>query len=216
MKQNHTNNPTSFKTKLENFWYYYKIPVIIVVVLAAIFSFLFWGDSDSVVTDVNIAIVSADVLTESTINFNEALPDLITDANGDGEANITVSRFFISKDLTEENDETYQNNLESALADKGAILFIADAANYERLIKKDAFCPLDEFFDTEAYGDRVMYRDGVPIAFHLTGSKVLADMTFTTDDLYAMLLFRRDEDANDPTETIMYENAAAVLTELLK
>ncbi len=215
MQQEHTDKNTSLKTKLENFWYYYKIPVILVLVVLLVLAILFWGDSDSVVTDLNIAIVTSETLTEKTINFNEALPGVIADTNNDGEANITISRFFISKDLTDENDETYQNNLEVQLANKGAVLYIADAANFERLRKKDAFCRLDEFFDTVALGDRVIYRGEEPIAFHLTGSKLLADMSFTTDDLYAMLLFRRPEDANDPAEAIMYDNAVAVLTELL-
>lgn len=215
MQQEDQNKPASFLSKVENFWYYYKAPVIIVIVIAAVLAILFTSNSDSVATDLNIAIVTSETLTEESINFNESLPGLIADANGDGEANITISRFFISKDLTQENDETYQNNLESQLANKGAIIYIADAANYERLIKKDAFCPLDEFFDTEAYGNRVMYRGDQPIAFHLTGSKLLADMSFTTDDLYAMLLFRRPEDADDPIENTEYANAVAVLKELL-
>ena len=142
MQQEDQNKPASFLSKVENFWYYYKAPVIIVIVIAAVLAILFTGNSDSVATDLNIAIVTSETLTEESINFNESLPGLIADANGDGEANITISRFFISKDLTQENDETYQNNLESQLANKGAIIYIADAANYERLISCWLICPL--------------------------------------------------------------------------
>ena len=87
MQQEDQNKPASFLSKVENFWYYYKAPVIIVIVIAAVLAILFTGNSDSVATDLNIAIVTSETLTEESINFNESLPGLIADANGDGYVN---------------------------------------------------------------------------------------------------------------------------------
>jgi len=41
-------------------------------------------------------------------------------------------------------------------------------------------------------------------------------MGFSNDDLYATVLFRRPEDAQNQTINTQYENGVAVLTELLK
>ena len=62
----------------------------------------------------------------------------------------------------------------------------------------------------------MIYRDGVPIAFRLSGSKVLKDLELNDDALYAMLLFRRPDDENDAMCNGEYQNAVLVLTELLK
>ncbi len=202
--------------KLENFWYYYKVPVIIVIIIALAGIFLVGELSENVPSDLSISLVSADVLSNESINFNEALPGLIQDIDNDGGANITISRLYISESMKDENAEVMKTSLEAQLANKGATLFIVDRTNFDNLIKKDAFCPLDELMDVSEYGDRVIRRNDVPIALHLAGSKVLADMKFVNDDLYALVLFRRPGEKNDPVRVKEYENAARVLTELMK
>ena len=206
----------SFKAKLENFWYYHKATVIVVtiVVLAGI---LLVGElSKQVPSDLKISLVSADALSDGNINFNKALPGVIADIDDSGDAIITIERLFLSKSLSEDNAEATQQSLEAQLANKGATLFIVDRVNYDRLIKKDAFCPLNELMDLSTYGDRVLYRGDTPIALHLTGSKVLSDMKFLSDDLYALVLFRRPGEENDPVQVAEYDNAVKVITELMK
>lgn len=206
----------SFKAKLENFWYYYKTAFILglVVVLAGVF--LISELTKKVPSDLKISLISEDVLSEASINFNEALPGIVQDIDNNGDASITISRLFINDKLEKEKAEAMSQSLESQLASQSATLFIADKANYEKLIKKDAFCPLNELLDVTPYGDRVLYRGETPIALHLAGSKVLADMQFVTDDLYALVLFRRPGDENIPERVKEYENAVNVMIELMK
>ncbi len=215
MKQTEQNEQkTSFLAKVENFWYYYKVPVILGIVFLAGLLILLPGPSSRIPGDLKLCLVSEGILNEGTINFNEALPGLIQDIDGDGSANITINRIFLTKDLTEENAEAYMRSLESLLSTRGATLFIFDAVNYERMIKKDAFCPLDELLDISLYGDRVFYRNEVPVALSLKGSKVLSDMGFINDDLYAMVLFRRPGEENEPERVKEYDNAVLVLKAL--
>lgn len=206
----------SFKAKIENFWYYYKSAVILIgiVVLAGIL--LLNEFTKTVPSDLKVSLISAGTLSEGNINFNESLPGVIEDIDASGDANITIARLFLSESMKEDNAEAMRQSLESQLANKGATLFLVDAINFERLVKKDAFCPLDELMDISGYGDRVFYRDGTPIALHLTGSKVLSDMEFLNDDLYALILFRRPGEENDPVCVAEYKNATKVLTELMK
>ncbi len=216
MQKNESRKAQSLKSKIENFWYYYKIPVLIILCIAGILMLCFCGTNKTVASDLRVSLISTNVLTEGSINFNEAMPGLISDINNDGEANITITRLFIGEDSSEENSAYALQGLESQLAEKGATLFLFDQVNFDRMIKKDAFCPLDEFFDTRAYKDKVIYRDEVPIAFSLSGSKVLGDLELNDDALYAMLLFRRPDDENNAMCNGEYQNAVIVLTELLK
>lgn len=215
MQNDNKEKKPSFKEKTENFWYYHKSVVITLLVIGLIITAFIVTKPKDIVPDLSISLVSAEPLTEGSINFNTALPGVISDINEDGQADIGVIRFYIGKDVTDESTQSQVKMLESQLADKGATLFIVDKLNFERMIKKDAFCPLDDFFDLTAYQDRVFYRNDVPVAFHLAGSKVLADMDLLNDDLYALLLFRRPGEENDPVRSAEYENAVLVLKELL-
>lgn len=213
---NETQEKQSLKAKIENFWYYYKVPTIIILVVLCIGALVLMSAPESVHGDLNIVLVSAEPITEGTINFNDVIPkEAIKDINEDGRQDITFSRLFVSAEIKDDDTRAYQQTLESYLSGRKAVLYIFDRVNYDRMIQKDAFCPLDEFFDVNAYRDRVLYRNDEPMAFSLAGSKALADMGLSNDDLYALMLFRLPEGELEPLEPL-YENAVSVLTELLK
>lgn len=213
---NRKQEKQSFFSKLENFWYYYKTPVILAAAFIFILSVVICQNLQSVKTDLNIALVSVDVLNEGNINFEEKLAAQMIDSDQNGEKHITLTRIFLNPKSTDENTESTRLHLESLLADKGAVLFIFDKENFEYIMTKDAFCPLDALMDTAAYGDKVYKRNEVPVALHLAGSTLLKDMGFTNDDLYATVLFKRDEDAQNQVLAAQYENGITVLKELMQ
>jgi len=206
----------SFFAKLENFWYYYKTPVILAAVFIFILSVVISQNLKSVKTDLNIALVSADVVNEGNINFESYLGEQMADSDQNGEKHITLTRIFLNPKSTDENNESARLHLESLLADRGAVLFVFDRQNFEHYIAKDAFCSLDEIMDITPYGDNVFYRNDVPVALHLEGSKLLKDMGFSNEDLFATVLFKRDEDAQNQVLSAQYENGVTVLKELMK
>ncbi|MBE7048502.1 MAG: hypothetical protein E7393_03925 [Ruminococcaceae bacterium] len=216
MKSKETDRVNTWRDTIENFWYYHKVAVIVIIIGILIVGVLVTQHSSRLVTDLNISLVTAEDLLEESINFNEALPGLIKDSNKDGEANITISYMLIGQDIEKEENANQLNSLEQQLMNNGATLFIVDSLNYDRLIKKDAFCPLDTFFDVALYQDQILYRNDEAIAFSLKGSKVLREMKFINDDLYALLLFQRPGEENDPVRNIEYQNAVAVLSALLE
>ncbi len=205
----------TWKQKLDNFWYYYKFHCLIALV-ALLGVWLVFDFVTQPVSDLNISLTSIGSLSEETINFNEALPGLIVDANHDGMENITISRQFIGEDAEGKDSREHYSKLLSQLSEKGATLYIMDKVNFDRMIKKDAFSALDEWMDVASYGDRVIYRGDSPVALSLKGSRILADMKFTDDDLYGLILFTRPEDANDAFTQAQYENAAKVLAALME
>ncbi|MBR6729552.1 MAG: hypothetical protein IKL80_05250 [Clostridia bacterium] len=216
MKNTEQNENRTFKHKWEDFWYYHKVTVIICIFILVFIAMFISQFTSKIKTDLNISLITADVVTEGSINFDELLSDRIQDTNADGENNITLTRLFITGKEDDEADEASRQNLEAQLANRGSVIFIFDAYNYENAIKKDAFCPLNELIDVESYGDRVVYHNEKPMALSLKGSALLADMGFSNDDLYALVLFRRPEDAQNETLNLQYENAAVVLNELMK
>jgi len=215
-RHENANENQSFFRKIENFWYYYKWSVILGLLAVLIVAFFISEFTNRVPTDINISIVTKDMITEGSINFEQVLGEKIQDANGDGEKHITISRLFITEDAEDENTESAIYTLESQLADKGAVLFIMDQYNYERVMARDAFCPLNEMIDISTLGDRVLYRGDTPIALSLKGSALLPEVGITNDDLYALVLFKRDEDAQNQEINKQYENGSVILAELAK
>ena len=192
------------------------MPVILVIIFLVIGGYFVYERTSAVVSDLKVTIATSEALTEASINFNEAMPGVVKDINNDGEENITIMRLYIDGNEEDENTQSSLKTLEAQLADKGTTVLIFDKLNFDRMIKKDAFCPLNELIDVTPYGDKVMYRDNVPVALHISGSYVLKNMDFTNDDLYAMVLFRRPQDANDTELNAEYENASLMLKELMK
>jgi len=214
--ENNKQSAQSFFTKIENFWYYYKTPVILAAVFIFIISVLMIQNKDSVKTDLNIALITTGTVHEGTINFENHVVDLLKDSDGNGEKHVTMSRIFMTSNEKDEKNETARYHVETLLADRGAVIFLFDRTNYDRFIVKDAFCPLDELMPIDNYTDKLLYPGETPIAFSVKGSRLLADIGFSNDDLYATVLFRRPEDAQNQTINTQYENGVAVLTELLK
>ena len=89
------------KNKLQNFWYYYKIPAIIILVIFAAGLYFFLTTRGSVPDDYHIAIVSSRGCSgEQLAKIKTALERAGQDQNGDGVTvvGIRVFHFAIGQD----------------------------------------------------------------------------------------------------------------------
>lgn len=206
----------SVKDKIENFWYYHKGIVIACLILIFMVGLTLVNKLTIKKSDLTIALITAAPVTEENIRIGHALTPVMTDINNDNGAYLTTAQFPIAEDASDEQSQNYIKLLESQLSNRAATLFIVDKPNLDRLLKKDAFSPLDDFFSIKDYADRIVYHNEKPMAFHLVGSNTLSEIGFTTDDLYALLLFHLPEDKENPVREGEFKNAVSVLTELMK
>ena len=89
------------KKKLQNFWYYYKIPAIIILVIFAAGLYFFLTTRGSVPGDYHIAIISSRSCSDEQLSkVKTALEGAGEDQNGDGvtAVGIRVFHFAIGKD----------------------------------------------------------------------------------------------------------------------
>ena len=89
------------KKKFQNFWYYYKIPSIIALIVLAAGIFFFLIQRRSVESDYHAAIVSLQNLSADQLErVQRVLESVGRDQNGDGSvaAELRVFRFAIGQD----------------------------------------------------------------------------------------------------------------------
>ena len=120
------------KQKLQNFWYYYKIPTIIVLAILAAALWFFLQNRQITTADYDIAIVSPRGITEEQVTKLGSILESAgrdQDGNGSVKVNVSVYRFSIGEDG--------QNDLEVAKLDAdlvgkvSGILFSNDPERFE-------------------------------------------------------------------------------------
>ncbi len=199
---------------LENFWYYYKWPFIGGIVLFfAVLTFMSTVTDTSVPTDVDVVSVFARPLTMQEYEFQSRLQDQVSDVDNNGSVTIGTEGLYISEGGTSDNDMLNKNKFEVKIAYAQGDLVLMDGANMKRFISKDLWAPLTDYVDIADFPEEdIYYRNDVPVAVRLSNSKILTDMQFIIDDVYAGIMFVPEEIKD--TAPARRENAVKMLLAL--
>lgn len=191
------NKKLTFKERVENFFYYYKWPVIFVILVALVISMYIpaiVNNEKDAVGDLTVLSVLAHPLTSEEYNIDQRLKDSIEDIDGDGEKSVVLKQFFITEKRTGDADVISTAQLDEQLRVGRGDLLILDEPNLEYYLKKDMFSPLEDYVDLSDIPDEdIIKKDGVAVAVKLTSSQILKDMRFIIDEVYAGVLFIPDD-----------------------
>lgn len=219
MSEEKNTEKKQFKSKWDNYWYYYKIHTWIGIFVVFVLAVTITQCVQTVKPDVYIDLVTSVPVTDSSIALDGVFDDVLTDVNEDEKKHINISTLYLSEEMKSEQDMAMQQKMMLELAAGDVTLFIFDKTNLDRYITQDAYSPLSDFIDLAPYqgmDGKLIERDGVPYAISLKGSKKLQELGFATDDLYGAFRFVPEKAAKDEKKMMEYQNAAAILTELLK
>ena len=203
----------TFKQRIENFFYYYKWPFIFGILAVLVLSMYLpsmFDKSHEEVGDLTIVSAFAHVLTGEDFDIDKRLADTVKDTDNDGDAEILLRQFYITEKRESDSDRLSIAQLEEQFKAGRGDLLIFDAPNLAYYLKKDVFEPLENYVDLSNIPeeDIVRYND-VAIAVKLTKSKILMDMHFIIDEIYAGVLFIPD-DADEVTINSRNNTAAAI------
>ena len=207
----------TFWQRVDNFFYYYKWRVIvtILVVLAVYFLWQLFPDTTKTTGDLTVVSAFAHPLTAEDYDLDRRLKDCVNDIDNDGEKSIAFYPYYITEKRTSDSDVMSQGQLESHFKEARGDLLIFDAPNLAYYLKKDLFAPLEDFVDLSGIPEQdIIRQNGVAVCVKLTASKVLSDMRFIIDEVYAGVLFIPD-DADEVTLKSR-ENTKAAIVKLLK
>lgn len=191
----------TIKEHIENFWYYHKWKVLCVVVIGlGIFAFGKYMDStvDHTAYDFKIYSVFARPLVAGEYKIQDHIKEFVPDIDNSGDVKISARTFYITEDGKGDNDRIMQTQFENTLlqADGDVILF--DKSNLDKFIPKDMFAPISDYIDLSKISDEhIVYRDDVPVAVQLDGSKILNDMSFIIDEVYVSVMFTPDNSVKE-------------------
>lgn len=121
------------KNKLQNFWYYYKIPTIIVLILLAVGLYFFSTTRQTVESDYHAAIVSPQSPSGVQLErIQKALVGLGQDQNGDGLVAVTlrVFRFAIGEDGQDMNEVAALDA--DLVGNESGLFFVQDPDKFEQ------------------------------------------------------------------------------------
>lgn len=213
-----TKRKMTFLQRLDNFWYYYKWWVIIgIVVLFGIwcFTFILQNQVKDTTGDLTVLSVYAHPLTSEEYDPDRRLRDFIPDTNGDGEQKVVFKPYFITEEGTSQIDMVTKGEFELNLQECFGDMMLFDKPSLDNYIKKDIFAPIGDYVNlSEIPESDIVYRGDVAVAVKLSGSKILSDMHFIIDEVYACVMFVPD-DASDATLATR-ENTKIAIDKLLE
>lgn len=217
MKTNRQKEKGPLRLWIENLWYYYKWAIlggaIAILVLAITIPNL--PKTEKASYDAKIQAVFARPLTMQEFSFQDRLESVIEDIDGDGDVRIVTDGIYITESGDNTNDVVSIGQLESVLAYAQADLVLLDGGNLAKYKGKDFLIPLEQYVDLSRFEpEDLAYRNGVAIAVRLSDSKVLTDMQFIIDDVYAGIMFVPENASEQTLKT--RQNAVNMLMELTK
>ena len=193
---------SGFLDKLDNFWYYHKgkvfLALLVAVVIIACIGYVN-SVTDKTEYDFCVTSVFARPMTTGDYTINEQLEDVISDIDKNGSVAINAKSYYITEAATGDNDSISIAKFEADISRAAGDLLLFDRANLERFLPKDLFADISEYVDISQFPEEnIVYREDVPVAVRLKDSKVLTDMKFIIDDIYACVMFTPDN-ADDAT-----------------
>ena len=207
------NRKYTLKERIENFFYYYKWPVIFGVLVVLVISMYIPAIFDKTredVGDLTVLSILAHPLTGEEYDLDKRLTDSIEDTDGDGEKNVLMRQYYITENRTSDSDIAAMAQLDEQLRVGRGDLLIFDEPCLSYYIKRDMFSPLEDYLDLSSIPEEnIMRRDGVAVAVKLENSKMLSDMHFIIDEIYAGVLFVPDN-AEDVTLKSRNNTTAAI------
>lgn len=90
-----------FKKKIDNFWYYYKVPVIAVVAVLLIVLYFLCIGGKAPDYDYQVAFLTCEPISDTKLeDYGDTLASFGKDRNGDGDILVNVIPYLFSKEDT--------------------------------------------------------------------------------------------------------------------
>jgi len=147
-----------WKRKFDNFWYHYKIALIMGICILAFIIFVIVQCSGRIPGDANVAYIgSGEISAEHYNNLQRALNEILgEDLNGDGEIHVEFTYFNYMTQTQAENARaqglpvnmqsliTVQTQIHLELAAGNIIIYFIDPNVYRELNNSGVFMPLED------------------------------------------------------------------------
>lgn len=210
-----TEKPKGFIKKLDNFWYHYKIIVLIALFFIGSGLFLLSDFLRKQDPDLVLGYVSETYGDES--QFARVEPELFRimgDINGDGKTKINYRLMVIRGNDMYSYSLNQEEHFNHSFLDKDVRLYIIEDKFFEE--KQAYFEPLTDILPPEMLEGGLKNEDGEICAAPLLGRPVAEKMDFSRPELYIALKRTMDTEKHDALIPVKKEKAEAILKYIIE
>ena len=125
MSEEKNTEKKQFKSKWDNYWYYYKIHTWIGIFVVFVLAVTITQCVQTVKPDVYIDLVTSVPVTDSSIALDGVFDDVLTDVNEDEKKHISISTLYLSEEMKSEQDMAMQQKMMLELAAGDVSLFLS-------------------------------------------------------------------------------------------
>ncbi len=194
------------KAWFEYIWEYYKLHMIITVLVVAAIGYTWWEFASRPYWDLSVTIAGREMVSEGAKEIlKQRLKDHVQDVNGDGEIMIKIADYTISDDY---DDFEYASALESKfyleLISGESYLYIMQEDRANKLLAdpsvEGVFSMAEEFSQKDRDNRNFVSAEN---------STFLKGVGILYDDLYVGVKNITPKQADDKEETLKMQNAMA-------
>lgn len=201
-----------FKKKCGNFWYYYKIHVIVAIVAILCVAFTVKQCASRVEPDMTVVIATktANLSDDQLKSIETMLSKYTADVNGDGRKVVSCDNYYVGDDQNPQVSYAVQAKLIANISsDKDTALYIIDSSYYSQL-KSTGF----SFYNLKQFDSSAPDSDKISIKklndFNIKGLNSALDKQTLAVRSFSGSTYKSDGRSG------MYNNSITVLKELLK
>jgi len=210
-----TEKPKGFIKKLDNFWYHYKIVVLIALFFICSGLFLLGDFFRKQDPDLVFGYVSETYGDES--QFARVEPELFRimgDINGDGKTKINYRLMVIRGNDMYSYGLNQEEHFNHSFLDKDVRLYIIEDKFFEG--KQAYFEPLTDILPPKMLEGGLKNENGEICAAPLLGRPVAEKMDFSRPELYIALKRTMDTEKHDALVPAKKEKAEAILKYIIE
>lgn len=210
-----TEKPKGFIKKLDNFWYHYKIVVLIALFFICSGLFLLGDFFRKQDPDLVFGYVSETYGDES--QFARVEPELFRimgDINGDGKTKINYRLMVIRGNDMYSYGLNQEEHFNHSFLDKDVRLYIIEDKFFEG--KQAYFEPLTDILPPKMLEGGLKNENGEICAAPLLGRPVAEKMDFSRPELYIALKRTMDTEKHDGLVPVKKEKAEAILKYIIE
>lgn len=214
------------KKKIENFWYYYKIHVIVGIFIAIVLAVTLKDCMNRVTPDLTVSYIGPGYFDEQfQQKLQEKLSSALKDINADGKNVLDFQCMTINENDKSEQSLAMQQKVMIEFAAGETKVFLLDKDHLKIFAEQGAFENLDDIAaqyginDTQYPEIKLTVHDtnqshiyGIP----LSGNTMLKDLGADTKDMYIAIRAISDKDRNDAKKLKEFDNARSILQEIIK
>lgn len=203
----------TFKKKLENYWYYYKIHTIVGLFVSIILVTSIVQCAKNVEFDMQLAHVGTSYI--STDQIQQSLKNIVPDVNGDGNIAVYLDSIIIPDKPTSEADFYMSQKLAITFVDGSTRIYIMEKDFFANEMYSDMFQPLEGIIDKK-YLDNSLKYNGMPIALSTLDCPFLVENNMAKENLYVGILAITDSVKNKKNINEIYKASENILKEFIK